>query len=75
MIKADPKPHKRVEYYKLVAQLDVDYEVEVSKTTNGSTTYEVVSISPAVREEKGELIIQTIINFCNREGLGQIENK
>lgn len=75
MIKTDPKPHRKVEYYNGTIQLDQEYTFEVSKATNGETKYEVVIITPEVTKEIQNVISQTIINHCCREGLGQIENK
>ena len=76
MIKTDPKPHRKVEYYNGTIQLDQEYSFEVSKTTNGSTTYLVEDITPMPELQTVEqLIVKTIINHCTREGLGQIENK
>ena len=75
MIKADPKPNKKIEYYSIIAQLDKEYRVEVTKTTNGSTSYQVIGIEPKVEGDVYGLISDTIINYCQREGLGIIENK
>ena len=75
MIKTDPKPHRKVEYYNGTIQLDQEYTFEVSKSTNGETKYEVVSITPEVIGDIHNVISKTIINHCTREGLGQIENK
>ena len=75
MIKTEPKPHRKVEYYNGTIQLDQEYSFEVSKATNGETKYEVVSITPEVIGDIYNVISKTIINHCTREGLGQIENK
>lgn len=76
MIKTDPKPHRKVEYYNGTIQLDQEYTFEVSKSTNGETKYEVINIQPYLEDSiVEELISKTIINHCTREGLGQIENK
>lgn len=76
MIKTDPKPHRKVEYYNGTIQLDQEYTFEVSKATNGETKYEVFNITPCVEDRLvEELITKTIINHCTRVGLGQIENK
>jgi hypothetical protein len=75
MIKTDPKPHRKVEYYNGTIQLDQEYTFEVSKATNGETKYEVVNITPEVIGDIHNVITKTIINHCTREGLGQIENK
>jgi hypothetical protein len=76
MIKTDPKPHKKADFYYGTVQLDQEYKFEVCKTTNGSTTYEVTDIQPLpITDEVYDVVEATIINYCNREGLGQIENK
>jgi hypothetical protein len=75
MIKADPKPNKKIEYYSIIAQLDKEYKVEVTKTTNGSTSYQVVSIEPKIEGDLHTFVCSTILNYCQREGLGIIENK
>lgn len=75
MIKTDPKPHKKIDYYFGVILLDVEYKFEVSKHTNGEVRYKVESIDPLLEGQAYEIVEGSIINHCMREGVGQVENK
>jgi hypothetical protein len=75
MIKTDPKPHKKIDFYYGVIILDREYKFEVTKHTNGETKYKVESIEPKVEGQAYEIVEGSILGHCQREGLGQIENK
>lgn len=81
MIKIDAKPHKTVESFRGIIELDQEYEFIVEKTTTqppttGGEPYYVESVKilgseDDIKMEVISLIEETVKNYCRKNGLGE----
>lgn len=81
MIKFDSKPHKTVESFRGVIELDQEYGFIVEKTTkvppNDDLPYYVESVwitkdpDEEINQDRLSLIEESIKNYCLKNGIGE----
>lgn len=65
-----PHPSKTVQSAEITIQLDKEYTLLLRKHINGVARHEAEYLSPeGVDESVKQLVIQTVINYCDREGV------